>query len=151
MMLLDDLIGDWTLTRAVDTPPAQAVGKATFIQIADTVLNYQEKGELVLSTPESEQAHRPITFTNAYRFCFHRPHVLDIEFPDGRLFHRLDLQDINGALTAQSTHLCGTDTYQSEYVFYRDRRFCVTHRVSGAIKRYASKTLFHKELVKAVS
>lgn len=141
MLLLNDLIGDWTLTREVDTPPAQAVGKATFIQIADTVLNYHEKGELVLSTAENEQAHRPIPFTNAYRFCFHRLNALDIQFPDGRLFHRLDLQDINGALTAQSTHLCGTDTYQSDYAFYHDNRFCIIHRVSGAKKDDVSKTL----------
>ncbi len=63
--------------------------------------------------------------------------------PDiGKLFQTFNLQSGE----AQSTHICGEDTYHSTFKWHANGSFSLTHDVQGPAKNYIMHTVYTKAL-----
>ena len=60
-----------------------------------------------------------------------------------RLFHEVLLQEHTDGLRAKGYHLCGHDTYATDYVFDAAMHtFQIIHQVTGPHKNYKSATTY---------
>ncbi|MEM9468816.1 MAG: DUF6314 family protein [Pseudomonadota bacterium] len=133
--LFHSLVGNWLIERTI-TPGGVFIGTATFENLSDTVLSYQEEGEMTL---DRGTVLYPI---KAYQWRLEEGQI-SIYFDDGetkgQLFHQLGfLSDHEAA----ASHWCDPDNYQSHYVFDLPQCFEITHEVKGPKKAYISKTIF---------
>lgn len=120
---------------AVETGPAPLrVGKAAdAVPAAGSVLVWQETGRMRLGGFESE-------VFRVYRCWFPAPAHGEIRFPDGRLFHPLDLTDGTCAVR----HPCGDDLYLGLYRALDADRLQVHWTVTGPRKDYALDSLYQR-------
>ena len=130
------LLGSWSLQR--DIPGhATATGHATVALLDAGSARYEEHVTLYLP------GETRLPGSAAYFFRRQAPASLDVLFArSGELFQHLAFApDAEAALTAQATHLCSLDRYDSTWRILPSGTVTVTHHVSGPRKRYTSYTL----------
>lgn len=128
--LLAYLRGTWAFERkvfdALTNSEATAQGVARFsdeLMNAKPGLRYREDGELKLGdiTLETERE---------YIYGFPDEAVAEVRFPDGRLFHLLELT--NGIVRVE--HKCGDDDYQGLFRALTEIAWLSVWRVTGPRK-----------------
>jgi hypothetical protein len=115
-MVMEWLIGDWSVARDINDGGGSFHGQAAFTPQPDGTLRWHETGELTLDGAT----------VNAYRTLAIDPDG-QVRFDDGRPFHQLALVD--GLCDA--VHPCGPDEYTGRYEVVDDDTFVVTWHVHG--------------------
>jgi hypothetical protein len=111
-------------------------GAASFVEMADGVALYSERGELRLTNGTVLRAgqrylYEPLEDGFVVLFC-----------ETGMEFQRVKLEPgEDGAWVGSGEHLCGADHYATEYRF-GDGRFVVRHTVRGPRKDYVIRTMY---------
>lgn len=108
---------------------AHMTGTASFTRRAG-LCRYAEEGELCLVGGGT-----PVAFSRSYLYGAWEQ-GLDIRFDDDtrRLFQRIALADVGGALAGEGHHDCAPDTYRSRYRFALPGGFDILHAVTGPRK-----------------
>ncbi len=133
------LIGRWRIERRIvdHLSGAGAEGRLVGAAIVSTVaggLHYDESGILTLGGYVGE-ARR------SQRFILDGPAVADVQFADGRPFHRVDLSC--GA--ADVFHACPPDGYWGRYDVAGRDDWTLRWRIEGARKRSTIETRYARE------
>jgi len=128
--LRDFLLGSWVLRRALVDDRAQRhyrfEGSALFAPLEDGALDYRERGVLRGDGHEGIATRRLI-------YCFAEPSRAIVHFPDGHLFHALDLSRSRTSVR----HDCPPDRYDGTFVI-DGRDLLVRWRVRGPETSYVS-------------
>ncbi len=125
---LQDFEGAWRIARAIhpaDGAGARFDGEARFRPDGQG-LAYAEIGQLQLA------GHPPVRAERCYLWRNGPAGVIEVFFPDGRPFHRIDL----GAAAPSDRHLCDPDIYDVTYDFRRWPDWSSRWRVRGPRKDY---------------
>ena len=126
------LAGPWAFLRHLDDrrlqQPGSIVGWATF-EPEGAGLVYREEGRLWFGGDRG-------TATRSYRYRFYDPDRAEVEFEDGRPFHRLCLSAGRCAVE----HLCGGDRYRGVFETLGANTLRVRWRVEGPRKDYRLTT-----------
>lgn len=145
--LLAALQGEWRFNRSLQdletlNPMGRVQGQASFTPQGTDVAHYVENGQLLLQSGESFRA------SGSYFFCQQGADLcIYFDAQQQRLFHQLrPSADLDGQLSASSSHLCAADLYDSCYAFLRSGSFVIEHKVKGPHKSYRSYTLYERLL-----
>ena len=132
------LAGNWTLHRRADGRDLMT-GQASLTPNNDGSLAYRETGMARYADGQSFAAER----TYLYRAG---PSGFSVFFSENppRLFHDVILNDANGTLTGEASHLCRDDLYRSRYSFLPDGTFSTRHDVRGPRKNYVLDTSYSR-------
>lgn len=136
--ILKELIGSWSYEREFDNGSSSS-GFASFERNKSNELEYSETGTLKLITGATLKGKRK------YYFSANR-NKLEIYFFENpkTLFQSFELNLKGNALSGKAIHQCGSDHYESEYIFEANGRFRITHKVRGPKKIYVSKTTYSR-------
>ena len=149
--IFNQLEGNWVFTRIIHGPEirAQVTGNAKFIR--DSIDNnpslfYREEGELTtnnLTTPIYKEYLYLLSKTNISVYFSNNKE-------QGNLYHTLEFQDAEKNIEtwkATAFHLCGQDSYNTEYIFQnKEEKFKIIHTVKGPNKNYTSDTTFERSI-----
>lgn len=129
------LTGNWHMERQISSGES-ATGFVTFTAQNDGSLLHHE--QMVTRLPDG----RMVNGERRYLLRHIDDNVLEVYFGDGpnngKLFQRFEIAGGRAA----STHICGTDTYDSTFQMQRDDSFVITHKVSGTNKDYTIHTVY---------
>ncbi len=130
------LTGTWRIDRRIGDCNTKTVGRligvARFAE-APGGLDYDERGTLTLGAYEG-------TATRTYRFALPRPEIADIQFADGRPFHRLDLS----SGWADVTHDCPPDDYRGRYQVRTQDQWTLSWLIQGPRKHLRIATRYSR-------
>jgi len=130
------LKGQWALERTLMDfkvkENGQCKGKALFMEKGD-ILAYHEECHLQFGQYSG-------LAQQSYHFCFLTPSLAQVFFPDGRLFHELNLE----TGVCEVTHHCGQDVYQGTFTVLNSNQLHVTWRIKGPRKDQEIKSLYDK-------
>jgi hypothetical protein len=130
------LAGVWAIRRSIIDRQLGIVGTYTGVAEFTTIkggLRYHELGELSFGSYRGV-AHRNLLL------AFQKDGCAEVLFPDGRLFHTLDLR--NG--TNRVTHLCGSDAYYGCFEATDSKSLCVDWVVKGPRKNQQLSTCYSR-------
>lgn len=127
--LREFLTGSWRVDRDLRDLDAgldgSFTGTATFTDHDDGALRHHECGTLHWPGSKPTRATRELLWRTASS-----PHSMEVFFPDGRLFHPLNLS------TGRDTpvHLCAPDTYRGSFQLDSADAFSYSWQVAGPRK-----------------
>lgn len=129
-LTLESFLGRWSLDRSIDDAAAGRngvlTGEASFRPNRDGELLYEERGELQM------EGIAPLMAERRYLWRRDEGHRLSIHFEDGRLFHRLNLDQT----MPYDTHFCTPDVYDMTYDLRHWPVWECSARVEGPRKTY---------------
>ncbi|MDR9484043.1 MULTISPECIES: DUF6314 family protein [Sediminimonas] len=129
MIALSDFIGEWRLTRRIvhdSGQEARFCGQARFKAQADGALLLCEVGTLHVPGQGEFAA------TRRYLWRPGNAGTIDVQFDDGRPFHRFD----PNAGDSGDRHWCDPDSYAVRYDFSHWPEWSARWRVEGPHKAY---------------
>jgi len=136
--LFDYLEGTWQFDRKVHDAlldqEGDCIGVAQFYADGGN-LNYREEGELKMGAIETSTERE-------YIYMFPAPSMAEVRFPDGRLFHLLDLT--KGIVRVE--HKCGDDLYQGLYRVLGPEGWLAVWRITGPRKSQVITTRYIRVL-----
>lgn len=133
---LEDFEGAWRIARVIRAAgegEARFDGEARF-RPDGRGLAYAETGQLQLA------GHPPVQAERRYLWRAGPAGAIEVFFPDGRAFHRIDLR----AAAPSDRHHCAQDIYDVTYDFRRWPVWVSRWRVSGPRKDYRMVTEYSR-------
>ncbi len=128
------LADDWHLARRIDDRHTKTAmhftGTARFETMDATTLLYSEEGRL-------QNGALTLNASQRYRWLFD-PGGADVQFSDGRAFHRVAPRDNR----ASAYHDCTPDRYDVRYRFETQDRWYQHWTVTGPRKNYILESVF---------
>ena len=126
--------GSWSVQRTLVDRAAGTrgtfAGVVTFSETDDDgALRFHEEGTVRWPAPEGETFTGPATRDYVLRPTG-SPDAMDMEFPDGRPFHRMSFT----AEASQDRHWCDPDTYRVTYTLAGPDEFSYAWDVTGPRK-----------------
>ena len=134
----DLLTGVWRIERQIedqhDLHTGSFLGEAAFTPSSLRLLKWAESGILTLK-------HYQNRVEAAYQIAFEDNSAPIVQFPDGRVFFPLDVQNGRCAIN----HPCGEDHYRGEWVFESSDRFTLFWLVTGPRKNYTVHSIYNRK------
>lgn len=138
--------GAWSFERSITslldtTSIARATGIALFTADTQSLLRYEENGQLMLTDTHAA----PSSFFRHYLYVL-RENAIHVLYGDGpqkdALYQELIYDTQNSILRSSATHVCGDDCYDSVYHLMDDNMFSLNTTVRGPRKDYVINTHF---------
>lgn len=137
------LVGPWRIERRIadlhSGTTGRLTGEARFVP-APGRLRYDERGTLVFDAYRGAAGQ-------GHWFALDRLGAADVQFDDGRPFHRLDLSSGR----ADVVHNCPPDHYQGRYRVGGQHRWTLTWLVRGPRKRVLIGTRYTRGIASAAA
>jgi len=138
-LVFNQLIGTWGLERQIDDRSGRGIlsGQCTFTTIDENHLLCEEQGTLRCNGAETEA-------TRSYVYeC--RDDKIIILYNDphrkGDVLHELDFIAEGECSIARHCHLCGSDTYDLEFILKDDGAIMMNYVIKGPHKDYQMRSI----------
>lgn len=138
--VFDRLMGEWKFEREVPGS-ATITGRARIASTGEGWARYDETARVRLSDGTTMGG----TQSYLYRRLPQPANGFDVLFAEsGKLFERLEFQELEGAERAAAEHVCDGDRYVSKFSLDAEDRLNVEHKVTGPKKNYVVRTAYRR-------